>query len=625
LHRRTARPLTAAAILAALFALGACGGRFARAEGLLAPSPQAGAGTALAAQAGASASAPAVPAPAAPPAPAATPAPSAPAPAAKAPTKNPLPPGAQWLTDEHGHRYYLEKMKKSEVRYVRVDKDHIRTAWGITVKVTKEDKDFFYLRVDEDIPQAKGPDPRPEQLSPEQLAAVAANYKVVVPESHRVRFVDFGHGLPTAGQWRHGFDIADMDGDGHLDIVHGPPRKGRGSTPVIFLGDGKGNWKRWTAAKFPPFPYDYGDAKVADLKGDGHPGIVLGIHLSGLNALAGDGKGNFTIWNKGLDFALPSVAGAAAYSSRALAIVDWNHDGRPDILAEGEGPRLDRSGERLLSQTPGTGSDGPVLYLNQGDGTWKRKDQGTVAEQGFGDGITVGDFNGDGLPDFATASSILGYTKLVHLHRKDGGWDDVELPIRPNAFVGAVAAGDFDHHGRADLAVGYNSFEGGVWRHGIDIFYSRPDGKWERRALIAGESRNNVTGIGVGDLDGDGNLDLVAVTSGGEMWTFLGDGKGFFTREVPGLTSPFPHCWGYHVQLADLDGDGKDEIVASFAGEVGIPGAPDTCSSGGGIAAWKAVPAADRPADGAPRPGKAAGAAAPSGTAPGAASGDIRP
>lgn len=541
-----------------------------------------------------------------------TPPPAKPAPAAAAstsappPTTNPLPPGQHWLTDPQGRRYYLDKVKKIAGAFRPVDKNHVQTPWGPTMKFEKEDKDFYYVRIDEVDAQGAGPDPRPKAPSAAELAAVAASYQVATPESHRLGFVDFGHGLPTSGQWRQGFDIADMNGDGHLDIVHGPPRKGPHSPPVIFLGDGKGNWQRWTAAKFPPFPYDYGDAKVADLKGDGHPGIVLGIHLTGLTALVGDSAGNFSSWNKGLDFALPSEAGAAAYSSRSIAIVDWNHDGRPDILANGEGPRLDRSGERLLSQPLGTGSDGPVLYLNQGNGTWKRKDQGTLSAQGFGDGITVGDFNGDGKPDFATASSVLGYTKVVHLQRADGGWDDVDPGLRPNSLVGAVAAADFDHDGRADLAVGYDSFEAGVWRHGIDIFYSRPGGKWERRALIAGESRVNVTSIGVGDLDGDGSLDLVALTTSGETWLFLGDGKGFFTREVPGLVSPYPGCWGYHAQLADLDGDGKDEIVASFAGEIAVGGSPGSCISGGGIKAWKAVPAADGRA-----PGKAAGPVSP--------------
>ena len=62
-----------------------------------------------------------------------------------------------------------------------------------------------------------------------------------------LRVEPFGTGLPQRGQWRHGFDIADMNGDGFADLLHGPPRKGDGR-PVVFLGDGRGGFAPWAEA-----------------------------------------------------------------------------------------------------------------------------------------------------------------------------------------------------------------------------------------------------------------------------------------------------------------------------------------------------------------------------------------
>ena len=506
----------------------------------------------------------------------------------------PQPPDGKWLTDETKRQYYVEKTPKVEGRYIRLGEKKIRTSWGVPLDVLREDDKFFYYKVYkvENLVRTG-----PVGPSPQDLKAVADSYKSATTDSHLLAFTSFGKGLPSRGQWRNGFDIADMNGDGHLDIIHGPARKSM-SGPAIFLGDGKGNWRRWSEAKYAPFPYDYGDAKVADSNGDGHMDIALAVHLNGLTALVGDGKGNFTLWNKGLDFQQPGKGNDdSGFSSRAIAIVDWNHDGRPDILAIGEGPRLE--GTRRTEGQPLSGSQafGAVIYLNQGDGTWKRKDQGTGKGLIFGDGVAVGDFNADGRPDFATASSAMGRKDLVNIALPDGNWDPTEVElVRPGAYVRAVATGDFDHDGRADLAVGYISYEFGVWRSGLDLFLSRPDGKWERRVVVAQESRAGVTAVGVGDVNGDGKLDLVALTGEGETWVFLGDGKGGFTRDLPGIPQFEKGCRGYHVQLADLDGDGKDEIVTAFAGEnsamITAMVKPPACNSEGGLFAWHAESAA---------------------------------
>ncbi len=516
------------------------------------------------------------------------------------------PPDGQWLTDEQGRSYFVERISKRNAR--RIDDKTVSTIWAIPLEVVREDDEYFYFKVyhvpaaGEATGNGSGEHEQGTQkatLNAEEVARVAATYRVDLKESARLRFAPFGKGLPTAGQWRDGFAVADLNGDGHLDIVHGPARKSLGP-PVIFLGDGKGSWTRWREVKFPPLPYDYGDAQVGDFNGDGHADIAFAVHLRGLIVLVGDGQGNFTAAGTGLDFS----SDGSSFSSRALRVVDWDGDGRLDILALGEGPRPGGGG-RKPSRAPQASARGVVLYLNQGGGRWKRHEQGVGQNTLFGASITVGDFTGNGRMDFATATSIQGRKDIVHVGTEEGGWTPVPLEdLRPGAVVWAVAAGDFDHDGRDDLVVAYLSYEMATWRTGLDVFFSRAEGTWQRRALAAEEGRRGIFALGVGDLDGDANPDLVATTGSGDLWVFLGDGTGGFTKEKETVPPFVGGCRGAHVVLSDLDGDGRSEVIASFAEEPSsgmilstalgdAPGLPAAgCPSEGGIMAWTVSPIA---------------------------------
>jgi hypothetical protein len=504
------------------------------------------------------------------------------------------PPDGKWLVDKDGRQYFINKLAKAGLHTLRLGPTKVRTPWGIDIDVVKEDDQFFYYKVYR-LGKGTGPLAVPQGPTPEELKKIRESYQVEVPESQRVKFASFGEGLPDGGQWRDGFDVADMNGDGHLDIVHAAARKTL-TPPVIFLGDGKGHWRRWSEAKYPRLNWDYGDAAVGDFNGDGHPDIALGVHLRGLMALQNDGKGGFIDIGKGLDFHVPGNGREEGFSSRTLAVADWNGDGRPDIIASGEGPRLNLMGRDQARPTEKTEAYGVVIYLNQGDGTWLRKDQGTSSREIFSDTLTVGDFNGDHRKDFATGTSVQGRKGLVNLGRADGGWDTVDVPgVRNGAYVRSVDAVDLNGDGRDDLVVGYMAYEGAAWHSGIDVFYSQKDGTWQRRGLVALEKRLEISALGHGDLDGDGKIDLVALTGDGDTWVFLGDGKGFFSRETAAGIPAFPGaCPGYHVRLVDLDGDGKDEIVADFAGEASPMFDPDRCPSGGGIRAWHLAPAGSR-------------------------------
>ena len=494
-----------------------------------------------------------------------------------------LSPEGDWFVDDRGEYYLVEVAR--DPRYVILPENRVMLPPGASFALVEQREDTLVVKVYNPAIAARTAAPRP--VNPAK-ALVSDLAELAVASDDRLRLVSSAR-LASRGQWRQGFELADVDGDGNIDIVHGPARKSDGQ-PKIFLGDGAGGWRLWREARFESPPLDYGDVAVADFDGDGHLDLALAVHLRGLIVLLGDGKGAFRRWSDGLPYWTPETGEVAPpFSSRTVAAVDWNRDGRPDLLTVGEGPRV----ARLGSQSPDFthGDRGAILFLNRGGGEWERYDQGTGRNAIFGDGLAVGDFDGDGLTDFALASRVRGATNLVHMGRPDGGWEEISLGqlVRPGIY-GAAHAVDLDGDGRDELLLGYGASADAADWTGIDRF-ELEDGAWRREALTAvQEKRGSVTALTTGDVDGDGQLDVVALTGYGDRWILLGGRNGrFVLEESPELAPREPQCTGYEAAVTRLGG-GPALVILAFAGEPGsevlIPGLEKGCPSGGSFEIW---------------------------------------
>lgn len=470
--------------------------------------------------------------------------------------------------DARGRRYRLYPIPKTQA--TRIDDAHVRTMIGAVADLEREDAENFYIRLYEPPPGAAPSPPAPPPPAP----APAAGPLPPTAEESRIRLVDFGRGLPRNGQWREGFGIGDLNRDGHPDLVFPPPRKS-GGAPVIFLGDGQGGWTRWREARFPPLPYDYGDAQVADLDGDGIADIALAMHYRGIVALLGDGRGNFRLASDGLDYSTRTDR-LPEYSSRCLRAFDADGDGRADLVVLGEGPILPFGG------AAGRGSFGVVVYENGGAGRWRPRREPPRLNAPFGSAMAVGDFNGDGRLDVAVASGLMGSREIVAFAEPGGSWrwENVD-PLPPEGYFRAIAAVDLDGDGVDDLIVGGTYLEGETWVPRLDAFLSRDKGKrWDLRPLERGDE---ITAVAAASIAGNGApIGIAATSSVGKLLFFVADGRGKIER-IP-VSLPGTGCSGSDVQLADLDGDGRVEIVSSYGEETAEDG---RCGSQGMICAFK--------------------------------------
>lgn len=490
-----------------------------------------------------------------------------------------------WLVDALKRRYRRDPLPKAQ-GHEKIEEGRVRTVWGIVVDIDGEDAENFFVKVYKTDDSLTGPVVRGPSES--DKAAVADTYRFDLPTAPMLSFEHFDTGLPQAGQWRNGFALADMNGDGATDLVHGPARK-RVGPPVIFLGDGKGSWKRWTEATFPAQRFDYGDVAVADFDGDGRPDMALGMHLLGVTALINEGAGRFRASSQGMD----KVGTESAFSSRAIMALDWDNDKRTDLVVLGEGARL-----QLQNPRPLASSDGLLLYRNRGDGTWEKKLTGGRAISG--DGIVSFRLNKKQLA-LASGTNTRGATTLIFTQGVDT-WA-AALPfanLRPQALVRSLAVADLDRDGLDDLIVGYSTFELGRWRSGIDAMLQRPQNEgWERQTVFVEENANGVTALATGKLNRDALPDLVALTGDGRVLVLIGEGSGRFTRDATELTKAAEACRGYRVEIFDLDKDGFGDIVAGFAGEEeGFLGLTSSgCAGEGSLRAWRVRPLPPSPSD----------------------------
>ena len=249
-----------------------------------------------------------------------------------------------------------------------------------------------------------------------------------------------------------------------------------------------------------------------------------------ISILLGKGNGSFQPRIVATGFELPIYTVAA----------DVNHDGKLDLVVDDNG--ID---------------SGILAALGNGDGTFQPPTRYAVVTTFPGQPV-VADFNGDGNLDIAAPDSFAA-DAVILLGNGDGTFrTGVTVTTGSEPGFGSIGA-DFNKDGKVDLLFtdsGDTNFS---------LLLGNGDGTFQPVKFIStGTASPEPNALASGDVNGDGNPDFLFSTYEGQVRVFLGNGDGTFRSPINSESSLNAE------QLADINGDGKLDLVAIGINQAGI-------------------------------------------------------
>jgi|GEM_PF-1787151 len=343
--------------------------------------------------------------------------------------------------------------------------------------------------------------------------------------------------------------VDDVDQDGDLDLLVA-------NDDNIVIYDNQGAATGWTAFTVTSTLLNARSPILADIDGDGDQDIVTGSANSTLGL----------VW-----YANQTVHSTASFGAQATITTGLDNT-QPGALADLDGDGdLDAVGLNDLS-----GSQGTAFYaLNtSGDGaTWSAA---VTVTSGLNTGreALAADIDGDGDQDIVTVANFSpDATRWVPNDLDGSGAFLAHQVIATTSTARQSVAVDYDRDGDIDLLQGYNS--------GNVVFLANGGDGASWSSIIAASYASNANDVAVGDVDGDGALDIVLAHNDAGVSGLIWLRSVSANWTAVNITTPGSRVGLSAIELADLDGDGDLDIVSETSNGLELftnPGAPNNTS-----------------------------------------------